>query len=324
MRVVEVTDYGGPSVLETREEPIPEPGASEVRIRVERAGVNFADIEKRRGNYPNGPTPPYVPGIEVAGRIDATGPDVDRHCGEAVTAIVDGGGYAEYAIARADRLIEPPEGVDLVAAAAIPVQFVTAHNTLFEWGELTDADRVLVHAAAGGVGTAAVQLASRAGATVFGTASTERKVTLAEELGVDHPINYEDEDVVTAIDAITDGDGVDLVLDGVGGEAFTAGVDALADFGRIVTYGVASGDVPTVAAPRLLFENKSVRGYHLEHALEHAPGRVQTGIDRLTERFERDDVRVVIGGEWPLTEAEQAHAAIDSRETTGKVLLTPP
>lgn len=323
MRVVEATAHGDPSVLSVGEAPRPDPGAGEVRIAVERAGVNFADVEKRRGRYPDGPAPPYVPGIEVSGRIDAVGAGVDRRPGDPVAAILDGGGYAEYAVAPADAPIDVPAGVDLAAAAGVPVQFLTAHNALFEWGGLESGERVLIHAAAGGVGSAAVQLAADAGATVFGTASTAEKRSFAAALGVDHPIDYTDADVAGTIDAATDGAGVDLVLDGVGGEAFYAGLDALGDCGRIVAYGLASGDVPTVSTPRLLFENRAVLGYHLGHALDHAPERVRAGLDRLADRFAAGAIRVVVGREFPLAAAADAHRAIEARETTGKVLLSP-
>jgi NADPH2:quinone reductase len=324
MQAVVATDDGDPSVLESREVPVPDPEEGEVRIDIERAGVNFADIEKRRGTYPDAPAPPYIPGIEVSGRIDETGPNVDRQSGEAVAALVDSGGYAEYAVAAEGRLFDVPPTVALGDAAALPVQFLTAHNALFEWGELREGERVLVHAAAGGVGTAAVQLAAAAGATVFGTASTDAKLALATELGATHTINYETADIVDAIDEITGGDGVDLVLDGVGGDAFYAGLDALADCGRIVTYGMASGDIPTVATPRLLFENTSVHGYHLEHALDHATERVRAGIDSLADRFGTGEIRVVVGDERPLADATAVHRAIEARETTGKQLLIPP
>lgn len=323
MRAVEATARGDPSVLSVAEVPVPDPEAGEVRIAVRRAGVNFADVEKRRGRYPDAPTPPYVPGIEVAGRIDAVGTGVDRRPGERVAAILDGGGYAEYATAAAGGLIDVPEGVDLGAAAGIPVQFLTAHNALFEWGDLDAGERVLVHAAAGGVGSAAVQLAADAGATVFGTASTAEKLSLAADLGVDHPIDYAEANVAATVERITDGAGVDLVLDGVGGDAFYAGLDALADCGRIVAYGVASGEVPTVSTPRLLFGNGAVIGYHLGHALDHAPERVRAGLERLIDRFEAGAVEVVIGAEFPLAAAADAHRALEARETTGKVLLSP-
>ncbi|MFB6299904.1 MAG: zinc-binding alcohol dehydrogenase family protein [Halobacteriales archaeon] len=323
MRVVEVTEYGDPSVLTVTQKPRPEPTDDEVRIDVVRAGVNFADIEKRRGNYPDGPAPPYVPGIEVSGTIDATGPDADRQVGEPVTAIVDGGGYAEYVVTSVETLIDIPSGMDLATAVALPVQFLTAHNALFEWGGLETGERVLIHAAAGGVGTAAVQLAHQTGATVFGTASTADKLAVASDLGVSHPIDYTTEDVTSVIEDVTDGDGVDLVLDGVGGDAFYASVDALADCGRIVTYGMASGDIPTISTPRLFFANQSLLGYHLGHALEHAPERVQTGVNTLTDRFETGAFTVEIGLELPLSEAMDAHEALASRETVGKTALIP-
>ncbi|MFB6202533.1 MAG: zinc-binding alcohol dehydrogenase family protein [Halorhabdus sp.] len=323
MRAIEVTAHGGPSVLTVTDRERPDPGENEVRIEVERSGVNFADIEKRRGKYPDSPSPPYIPGIEVAGRIDATGANVDREIGEPVAAILDGGGYAEYAVTSVDALIDIPDGLDITDAAALPVQFVTAHNALFEWGDLDPGERVLVHAAAGGVGTAAVQLAHHAGATVFGTASTDEKLSLASDLGVTHSIKYTDEDVAERIDDITDGEGVDLVLDGVGGDAFYAGLDALADCGRIVTYGMASGDIATVSMPRLFFENKSVIGYHLGHARRHATDRVRAGRHRLRERIKENDIEPVLGAEFSLVNTETAHERLESRETAGKVLLAP-
>ncbi|MFB6280870.1 MAG: zinc-binding alcohol dehydrogenase family protein [Haloferacaceae archaeon] len=323
MRAVRVREHGGPSVLSVAEVPRPDPGRGEVRIDVERSGVNFADIEKRRGRYPDPPEPPYVPGIEVAGRIDAVGAGVGRRPGERVAAIIDRGGYAEYATAPADALIGVPAGVGLGAAAGVPVGCLTAHNALFEWGGLEPGERVLVHAAAGGVGTAAVQLAADAGATVFGTASTAEKLSLAADLGADHAIDYTATDVAARIADITDGEGVDLVLDGVGGDAFYAGLDALADCGRIVAYGLASGDVPTVATPRLLFGNRAVLGYHLGHAREHAPERVRAGLDRLTDRLAAGAVEVTVGAEYPLADAAEAHRAVEARETRGKVLLSP-
>ncbi len=321
MQAIKVTAHGPPDVLEPTTVPKPIPEASEVRIAVERAGINFADIEKRRGKYPDAPTPPYIPGVEVSGRIDAAGCETDYTEGDRVAGLVSMGGYAEYVLAQPSWLIDIPPHVDLGAAAALPVQFVTAHNALFEWGQLQADDRVLIHAAAGGVGTAAVQLAHDAGATVFGTASTATKRQSAADLGAEYMIDYTTEDVASVIDAITDDAGVDLVLDGVGGEAFYAGLDALADCGRIVAYGLASGDVPTVSTPRLLFANQTVMGYHLLHALRHEPDRVQAGIDRLMDRITNDAITIVEDRVLPLTDATTAHAAVEHRETMGKMFL---
>lgn len=325
MNVIRVAEHGGPETLRVEEATVPEAGRGEIRIDVRAAGVNFADVEKRRGSYPGGPTPPYVPGMEVAGIVDSVGPDVEEELsvGDRVAAFVDGGGYAEQAIASVGRTFPIPEALSWVEAAAVPVQWVTAHNVLHEWGGLETGDRVLVNAAAGGVGSAAVQLADAAGGEVFGTASTPEKRDLARDLGATVAIDYRSEDVTAAIDRLTDGRGVDLALDGVGGSAFSDAVESLTPGGRIVTYGMASGSVPTVATPRLFFQNRSVIGYHLEEALDRVPGRALGALPRVLERLASGDVEVVVGDTRPLTDAETAHRRLESRETTGKLVLLP-
>src|SRR6056297_1750545 len=274
MKRVEVTEFGSSDALEVTDAETPEPGPGEVRIAVEAAGVNFADIMQRRGHYVGGPEPTYVPGMEAAGTIDAVGEGVEREEGERVVAMTGQNAYAEYVVADAQSVFEVPEEMSFDEAAGFPVQFMTAHAVLHEWGELKEGERVLVHAAAGGVGTAAVQLASAAGAEVFGTASTDEKLELAERLGCDHPINYEEEDFREVVENETDGEGVDLVLDGVGGETFARSLDALSHFGRVVAYGAASGEPGEVDTTRLLFENKSVIGFLLGNALQRDPQRI--------------------------------------------------
>ncbi|NHN58472.1 MULTISPECIES: NADPH:quinone oxidoreductase family protein [Halorussus] len=323
MRQVEVTEFGGSEALNVTDVEASEPGPGQVRIAVEAAGVNFADIMQRRGHYVGGPEPTYVPGMEAAGTVDAVGDGVDYEEGDRVVAMTGRGGYADYALADADSLFEVPEPMSFAEAAGFPVQFMTAHSVLHEWGELEEGERVLVHAAAGGVGTAAVQLASAAGAEVFGTASTDEKLELAERLGCDHPINYEESDFRDVIDEKTDGEGVDLVLDGVGGETFSRSLDALAHFGRVVTYGAASGEPGEVETTRLLFENKSVVGYHLGNALQRDPQRILKAVPELQQLLASGDLEVVVGERFPLEEAAAAHEAIENRETVGKVVLEP-
>lgn len=323
MYAIEITDHGSSAVLEGTERSRPEPGENEVRIDVGAVGLNFADVEHRRGSYPDSPEPPYVPGMEAAGTIAATGPGVERAVGDRVVALLETGAYAEAVIAPTDRLFDIPDPVDLRTAAGFPVQFLTAYHALHGWGDLGDDDRVLIHAAAGGVGTAAVQLAAATAAEVFGTASTDEKLSLASDLGLDHPINYERRDIVDEVDRLTDGAGVDLVLDGVGGEAFYRSLDALAGFGRIVTYGVASGNVPAAATPRLLFENKSVHGFHLGHAFEHRPERTTAVAPDLLQRIGSGDLEVVVERTFPLADAAAAHEHLENRESVGKVVLEP-
>lgn len=323
MKAIEVTEYGDSDELEVVDRDLPEPGPGEVRIEIEAAGINFADVMQRRGVYPGGPEAPYVPGMEAAGTVDATGADVDFETGDRVVAMLDRGGYAEYAAANAGMLFPIPEGMSFEEAAGFPVQFLTAHSCLFEWGELEEGESVLIQAAAGGVGTAAVQLASNAGAEVFGTASSEEKLELAAELGCDHPIDYTETDFREVIDEETDGEGVDLVLESVGGDVFERSLDAMAHFGRMVTYGVASGEPASAENRRLLFENKSVRGFHLGQAAMRDPDRIMKAVPELTEGLAGGDLEVIVGESFPLADAADAHRYIEDRKSSGKVLLKP-
>ena len=324
MDAIEVTEYGDSDRLETIDAERPDPGPGEVRIAVEAAGINFADIMQRRGRYPGGPEPPYVPGMEAAGRVDAVGDGVaDVSEGDRVVAMVETGGYAEYAVANAERLFPVPEAMSLEEAAGFPIQFLTAHSCLFAWGGLEEGESVLIQAAAGGVGTAAVQLASNAGAEVFGTASSPEKLELAAELGCDHPIDYTETDFREVIERETDGEGVDLVLESVGDDVFERSLDAMAHFGRMVTYGVASGVPAEVSNRRLLFENKTVTGFHLGQAATHDPSRVMQAVPELTEGLASGDLEVVLGESFALADAADAHQYIEDRKSSGKVVLKP-
>jgi len=323
MQVIEVTEFGDASTLERVERERPDPGPGEVRIDVKAVGVNFADVMQRRGHYHGGPQPRYVPGMEAAGVVDAVGEGAEREEGERVVAMVDGGAYAEYVTAPAVALFDVPEGTSFREAGGFPVQFLTAHHCLHEWGGLEADERVLVQAAAGGVGTAAVQLADAAGAEGFGTASTAEKLDLADRLGCDHPINYTDADFADVVDDRTDGEGVDLVLDGVGGETFSRSVDALSHFGRVVAYGAASGEPGTADTATLLFGNKSVEGFHLGRAMQRDPERVYQAVPELSRMLAAGDLEVVVGQTFDLADAADAHRALEDRETTGKVVLEP-
>ena len=322
MKAIEVTEFGDSNVIETTERDAPEPGPGEVRIAVEAAGINFADIMQRRGHYQGGPEPPYVPGMEAAGTIDAVGDDVEREVGERVVAMTNQA-YAESVTADAAGLFDVPESMGFAEAAGFPVQFLTAHNTLFEWGGLEEGERVLVHAAAGGVGTAAVQLAHEAGAEVFGTASTQEKRDLAERLGADHLIDYTETDFAEAVNEETNGEGVDLVLDGIGGETSQQSLDCLAHGGRMVAYGAASGQPGQLDTSTLLFNNFTVYGYHLGQSMQRDPGRVLGAVEHLTELLTGGDLEVVVGETFPLTEAAAAHEHIENRESSGKIVLEP-
>ena len=289
------------------------------------AGVNFADVAKRRGTYFGGPSPPYAPGIEVAGRVDAVGDAVEEFApGERVMAYVLRGGYAEAVVADAARTRCVPDALSLRAAAGVPIQWLTAHNALFEWGGLAAGETVLVLAAAGGVGSAAVQLAAaRTDATVLGAASTAEKRSFVADLGADGTVDYADRDVAEAVEEATDGAGVDLVLDGVGGDAFAESLDALAPGGRIVAYGLASGEIPRVSTPRLIFGNHGVRGYHLGEAADRDPDRVFGAFDPVLSALSAGEAAVQVDRAFDLADAAAAHEHVEGRQTRGKVLLEP-
>ncbi|WP_424002547.1 quinone oxidoreductase family protein [Haloarcula salina] len=325
MRAVQVAEHGDSSVLSVAERSRPDPDPGQVRIDVAAAGVNFADIAKRRGTYPGGPDTPYTPGIEVAGRVDAVGDAVETFAlGDRVMAYVPRGGYAEAVTADAARVRAVPDALSLREAAGVPIQWLTAHNALFEWGDLAAGETVLVLAAAGGVGSAAVQLAAaRADATVLGAASTAEKRSFVAGLGADGTIDYADRDIADAVEEATDGAGVDLVLDGVGGDAFAESLDAIAPGGRIVAYGLASGDVPRVSTPRLIFGNHAVHGYHLGEAADRDPDRVFGAFDPVLSALSSGEVAVQVDRAFDLAEAATAHEHVENRKTRGKVLLEP-
>ncbi|MWG33568.1 quinone oxidoreductase family protein [Halomarina oriensis] len=323
MQVIEVTEFGGSDTMQVTDRDVPEPGEGEVRIEVRAAGINFADIMQRRGHYQGGPEPTYVPGMEVAGVVDAVGEGVGRSEGDEVVGMVDGGGYAEYVTADASGLFDVPEGMNFEAAAGFPVQFLTAHNCLHEWGGLEEGERVLIHAAAGGVGTAAVQIAREAGAETFGTASTQEKRDLATSLGLDHAIDYTETEFAEEVNDLTDGEGVDLVLDGIGGETTQQSLDCLSHFGRMVSFGAASGEPGHPDTASLLFSNQRVIGYHLGQGMYRAPEKVMSAMPPLMELLGSGALEVQVGETFALEDAAEAHEYIENRESSGKVLLVP-
>ncbi len=323
MRALTVTEHGDTDVLELTEQDRPVPGEGEVCIEVKAAGVNFADIMQRRGEYLGGPEPPYTPGMEVAGVISEVGEGVDRSVGEAVVALAASGGYAEYTVVDARSLLEIPGDLSFEAAAGFPIQWLTAHNCLHEWGELSAGETVLIHAAAGGVGSAAVQLATEADATVIATASTPEKLSMADDLGADYGIRYTEEDFVDRVEEITDGDGVDLVLDSVGGETSNKSLSALSPFGRMVSYGAASGEPGRPNTVDLLFGNKRVIGYHLGRAIGAMPTKVMGAVPKLTELLASGTLEIQLGRRFDLEDAAEAHRFIENRDSSGKVILIP-
>jgi NADPH:quinone reductase len=315
MRAIQMTEFGGPEVLRAVELPMPEVSPGEVLIRVSRAGLNFADTHTRTNSYVQKATLPLVPGGEVAG--------VREDTGERVIALVGSGGYAQYAKAP-ERLVFPiPEGIDDGAALAILIQGVTAWHLYRTAGRVAAGESVVVHSAAGGVGSLAVQLGHALGAgRVIATASGPERRELALELGADVAIDPDPEGLTERLIQANDGREVDVVFDMAGGAVFEASCKALAHFGRAVVCGIASQEPNQVSTGSLLRHSRSVVGFYLFHCLER-PGMFAAALDDLFARLARGELRAVIGGTYPLEQAAQAHVDLRARRTTGKLLLDP-
>jgi NADPH:quinone reductase len=315
MRAIQMTEFGGPEVLELVELPVPEPGPGEVLIKVARAGLNFADTHTRTNSYVRKATLPLVPGGEVAGLREDTG--------ERVVALVGDGGYAEYATAPRELVYPIPDELDEGAALALIIQGLTAWHLYRTAGHVAAGESVVVHSAAGGVGSLAVQLGRAFGAgRVIATASSSEKRALALELGADVAIDAAAEGLTERLLAANDGRPVDVVFEMAGGAVFDASYQALAPFGRIVVCGIASQEPNEVRTGSLLRHSRSVVGFYLFHTLER-PGMFTDALADLFARAARGELRTVIGATYPLDQAAQAHTDLRERRTSGKLLLDP-
>lgn len=323
MRAVEVSEQGGPEVLQVVERETPEPGPGQVRVDVQAAGVNFIDIYQRSGTYPM--TTPFVAGSEGAGTVSAVGADVsDVAVGDLVTwAMVPGTGYTEQALIPADRLVPVPDGVSAEQAAAVMLQGMTAHYLVESTFPAQRGQTALVHAAAGGVGLLLCQLLAAKGVRVIGTTSTPEKAELARGAGADEIVFYRDQDLVAEVQRLTEGAGVQVVYDGVGASTFDAGLEVLAPRGMMVLFGGASGPVPPLD-PQVLNQKGSLflTRPTLANYIAEREELLQRAGDILGAVAQgRLDVR--IGGRYPLAEAARAHEDLAGGGTTGKLLLVP-
>ena len=315
MRAIQVTEFGGPEVLRLVDVPAPEPGDGEVGIRVSRAGINYADTHQRRNEYLAAAQLPLIPGAEVAGVREDTGERVVAMCGT--------GGYAEYATAPAALTVPVPDGLDDGTALALLLQGLTAWHLYRTSARVQEGESVVVHAAAGGVGSLAVQLGRAMGARrVIATASTEEKRALALDLGADAAVDAAPEGLADRLVEANDGRRVDVVFEMAGGEVFEQSLTALAPFGRVVAYGNASGEANTVATGRLMRRSAAVVGFWLTH-LVGRPEMVAGPLADLFARAARGELRAVVGATYPLADAAQAHTDMQARRTTGKLLLDP-
>jgi len=320
MKAVQVREHGGPEVLTVTEVQQPEPGPGQVLIEVAAAGVNFIDVYHRTGLYPQ--KLPLVPGGEGAGRVVAVGSGVDPELvGRRVVTSSLASGYAEYALAPADRVVPVPETLSDEVAAAVFLQGLTAHYLTHDCYPVRAGDTVLVHAAAGGVGLLLTQLATKLGARVIGTVSTPEKEKLARAAGAAYVLGYDN--IAEEVRALTDGAGVPAVYDGVGQATFEASLASLRPRGILVLYGQSSGPVPPFDLGRLsTLGSLSITRPTLAHFVT-TPEELSRRASDVFGRVADGTLTVHIGGRYPLAEAGRAHEDLQARRTTGKLLLIP-
>jgi NADPH:quinone reductase len=315
MRAIQMTEFGGPEVLKLAELPTPVPGPGEVLIKVTRVGLNFADTHTRTNSYVQRATLPLVPGGEVAGLRQDTG--------ERVVALVGTGGYAEFAVAPEEHVFPIPDGLDDGTALAMIVQGTTAWHLYRTSARVGKGESVVVHGAAGGVGSIAVQLGHALGAgRVIASASSAEKRALAIELGADVAVDPAAEGLTERLIEANDGRQIDVVFEMSGGAVFDASYRALAPFGRIVAYGIATSEPNQVATGSLLRHSRAVVGFYLFHCLAR-PGMFADALSELFRRAGAGELKAIVGHTYPLEQAAQAQIDLRERRTTGKLLLDP-
>jgi NADPH:quinone reductase-like Zn-dependent oxidoreductase len=342
MRALVVRRYGPPEVFESRQIPDPQAKPGEVLIRIKAIGINFADLLQRMGLYPGTPKPPFVPGVEIAGVVEKVVENPARRGegesfkpGHAVMAISHFGAYAEWAAVGAASVYRIPAGMAFDAAAAFPVTYLTAYHSMFVMGNLKPGHRILIHGAAGGVGIAAVQLARAKGLVVFGTAGGLKQEFL-RKIGVDHPIDYEKSDFVKVVRQFAP-DGIEMVMDPIGGKSLVQGQKCLGPTGRLVIYGFsdaagssgkrslfrgakALAQTPRFHPLKLMRQNLAVIGVSMGTVITRGT-IVRDELDELFKLYGEGKLKPVIAKTFPLDQAAEAHQYIHDRKNIGKVIL---
>ncbi|MFN8721968.1 MAG: NAD(P)H-quinone oxidoreductase [Rhodospirillales bacterium] len=324
MTAVEIRTPGGPEALVATTRPVPRPAEGEVLIRVAAAGINRPDVLQRMGLYPMPPGVTDIPGLEVAGTVAAVGPGVTGIAvGDAVCALLAGGGYAEWAVAPAPQVLPIPRGVSPVEAAGLPETVFTVWTNVFERGALTAGERFLVHGGTSGIGTTAIQLAAARGATVYATAGSDEKARACEALGAARGINYRTEDYVAVVKAETGGKGVDVVLDMVGGDYFARNLDCLAVEGRHVSIASLRGGKVELAIMAMMAKRLTITGSTLRPRSVAQKGAIAAAVRaEVWPLVQAGKVRTLVHATFPLAEAAKAHALMETSAHVGKIVLT--
>ncbi len=327
MTCVEITVFGAPEVLKTTTRPRPVPGVSDVLIRVEAAGVNRPDVVQRQGHYPAPPGASDLPGLEIAGTIEALGEGAIAEnpfleVGQKVCALVGGGGYAEYCTAHAGACLPIPKGLSAIEAASLPETFFTVWYNLFQRTELKSGDLFLVHGGTSGIGVTAIQLAKAFGATVFTTARGAEKCRTCRGLGADYAIDYSTEDFVEVIRAQTNKRGVDIILDMVGGSYVARNIKCLAQEGRLINIAYLQGSKTEVDLMPVLLKRLTLTGSTLRRQPDSVKASIARDLrDRVWPLLESGKINPVIYKSFPLAEAAQAHTLMESSQHIGKIVL---
>jgi len=326
MKAVVIEGKGGPEVLQLRDVAVPQPGKGEVLIKVTAAGVNRPDVLQRQGNYPAPKGHSELPGLEVSGVVAALGEGVERlSIGDAVLALVAGGGYAEYTVAPEVCCIRKPDTLSFIDAAAIPETFFTVWHNVFERGELKAGETFLVHGGTGGIGVTAIQLAKAFGATVFTTVGSDEKCAAARALGADVAINYRTQDFSEVVKSETGKRGVDVILDMVGGDYIEKNIRALSDDGRLVNIAFQKGSTATIDFMRVMLKRLTITGSTLRIRTNDVKGRIARAIEeKVMPLIAAGSIKVPIDGTYPLAQAAKAHERMETSAHIGKIVLTIP
>jgi NADPH2:quinone reductase len=324
MTAIGIAQPGGPEVLVPETRPVPQPGPGEILVKVAAAGVNRPDVLQREGGYPPPKGASDIPGLEIAGTVAALGAGAAQfRIGDAVTALVAGGGYAEFAVVHETNALPVPNGIAMVEAAAIPETFFTVWSNVFDRAGLKAGETFMVHGGTSGIGTTAIQLAKAFGATVIATAGSPEKCQACRDLGADLAVDYRQEDFVKAAKDFTGGRGVDVILDMVGGDYIEKNHEAAAVEGRIVQIAFLKGPKVTVNFTRIMLK----RLVHTGSTLRARDVAFKAGIaaslrEKVWPLIEAGTVKVVIDSTYPLAEAAKAHARMETNAHVGKIVLT--
>lgn len=324
MRFIKNESFGGPEVLLLREGPVPTPKENEVLIEVYAAGINRPDCAQRQGTYPPPPGVSEVLGLEVSGVVRSCGAHVKRwKAGDKVCALLAGGGYAEYAVAPEGQCLPIPKNFSLIEAAALPETFFTVWANLFESGKLKKGDSILIHGGSGGIGTTAIQLGKAFGASVFTTVGKKESIEPCLKLGAEKVIQYKEEDFVEAVKLATQNQGVNIILDMVGGDYFGRNLEALATEGRLVQIATLRGASAEIDLRKMMFKRLTITGSTLRSRSVEEKTRLANELEKnVWPLLDRGDLKPIIYKTFLLENARQAHEVMESSAHTGKIVLT--